>query len=213
MSLNSTLCVAILLYDGVSATDAVGPHEALSCIPGARVHFVADTIGPKQTNTRCLSLTADASLAQIPHPDIVVIPGGEILSQLYNESLLAWLRQVAQSAQWITAIGVGSLLLGSAGLLKNRRATVQVKLKEMLSAFGANYVADSCVQDGTFVTAVGASAGVEMATSLASSFWMRTIYSTSVMQSIPENLSYCNRFPIQNPKSKIQNGIADLTTA
>jgi putative intracellular protease/amidase len=119
MSLNSTLCVAILLYDGVSATDAVGPHEALSCIPGARVHFVADTIGPKQTNTRCLSLTADASLAQIPHPDIVVIPGGEILSQLYNESLLAWLRQVAQSAQWITAIGVGSLLLGSAGLLKN----------------------------------------------------------------------------------------------
>jgi putative intracellular protease/amidase len=33
--------IAILLYDRVTALDAVGPYEVLSRMPGASVHFVA----------------------------------------------------------------------------------------------------------------------------------------------------------------------------
>ena len=39
--------IAILIYDGFTALDAVGPYEVLSCLPGAKVHFVSTELGPK----------------------------------------------------------------------------------------------------------------------------------------------------------------------
>jgi hypothetical protein len=38
--------IAILLFDGVTALDAVGPYEVLRSIPGARIRFVAKDPGP-----------------------------------------------------------------------------------------------------------------------------------------------------------------------
>jgi putative intracellular protease/amidase len=42
--------IAILLYDGFTALDAIGPYEVLSRIPGAHVHFVAKATGPHRTS-------------------------------------------------------------------------------------------------------------------------------------------------------------------
>jgi putative intracellular protease/amidase len=68
--------IAILIYDGFTALDAVGPYEILSCLPKAKVHFVAKDVGPVRTHTKALSFMADFKLPDIPNPDIVVIPGG-----------------------------------------------------------------------------------------------------------------------------------------
>ena len=40
--------IAILIYDGFTALDAIGPYEVLSCLPGAKVHFVSTEVGPKR---------------------------------------------------------------------------------------------------------------------------------------------------------------------
>ena len=48
--------IAILLYEGLTALDAVGPYEVLSRLPFADVLFVAKEAGPKQTDTQSLSL-------------------------------------------------------------------------------------------------------------------------------------------------------------
>ncbi len=58
--------IAILLYDGFTALDAIGPYEVLSCLPDVTVHFIAETVGPKRTDTQALALVADASLAEFP---------------------------------------------------------------------------------------------------------------------------------------------------
>ncbi len=68
--------IAILIYDGFTALDAVGPYEVLSCLPRAKVHFVAKDVGPIRTHTKSLSLMADFKLSALPHPDIVVSLGG-----------------------------------------------------------------------------------------------------------------------------------------
>ena len=39
--------IAILIYDGFTALDAVGPYEVLSCLPEAKVHFISTEVGPK----------------------------------------------------------------------------------------------------------------------------------------------------------------------
>jgi hypothetical protein len=59
--------IALFLYDGMTALDAVGPYGVLARLPGAQVKFVASTPGPKQIDVG-LVLTADASLADVPTP-------------------------------------------------------------------------------------------------------------------------------------------------
>jgi putative intracellular protease/amidase len=66
--------IALFLYDGMTALDAVGPYEVLARLPDAQVKFVASTPGPKKTDVG-LVLTADSSLEDVPAPDIIVIPG------------------------------------------------------------------------------------------------------------------------------------------
>jgi putative intracellular protease/amidase len=66
--------IALFLYDGMTALDAVGPYEVLDRLPNADIKFVASTPGPKKTDVG-LVLTADSSLDDVPTPDIIVIPG------------------------------------------------------------------------------------------------------------------------------------------
>ena len=68
--------IAILLFDRLTALDAVGPYEVLSRLPDAKVTFVATEAGPKRTDTDALALVADATLADVPRPDILLVPGG-----------------------------------------------------------------------------------------------------------------------------------------
>ena len=67
--------IAIPIFDQVTALDAIGPYEVLSRLPGAEVVFVSFEVGPVRTDTRMLALNADASLDDVPSPDIVVHPG------------------------------------------------------------------------------------------------------------------------------------------
>ena len=57
--------IVILLFDKVTALDAIGPYEALSRLPGAKVHFVAKEAGPVRTDNGMLGLVADAAIAHV----------------------------------------------------------------------------------------------------------------------------------------------------
>ena len=117
--------VAILLYDGFTALDAVGPYEVLSCLSDVRVQFIAETAGPKRADTQALALVADASLGEVPHPDILLIPGGNAgtVAAAKNESILAWVRQAHATSRLTTSVCTGAFVLGAAGVLQDRRAT------------------------------------------------------------------------------------------
>ena len=53
--------IAIALYQGVTALDAIGPYEALRSLPHSQVTFVSSRRGPVRTDTRMLALGADAT--------------------------------------------------------------------------------------------------------------------------------------------------------
>jgi putative intracellular protease/amidase len=53
--------IAIALYHGVTALDAIGPYEPLSRLPGAEIHFVGADVGPKRSDTDALTLVAAAA--------------------------------------------------------------------------------------------------------------------------------------------------------
>src|SRR5690242_18823091 len=100
--------IAIVLYDRFTALDAVGPYETLGRLPDADTVFVAERTGPVRSDTGRLALTADRSLAEVPHPDIVVVPGGPGQSdQMDNPVLLDWLRTADATSLWTTSVCTG----------------------------------------------------------------------------------------------------------
>jgi transcriptional regulator GlxA family with amidase domain len=160
--------IAILLYDRFTALDAVGPYEVLVRLPGATVVFAAERPGPVRADTGMLALTADAALADVPHPDIVLVPGGPGQDEQMSEGAVhRWLRAADATSSWTTSVCTGSLILAAAGLLAGRRATSHWMALDQLGKFGVTPVSQRVVIDGKFITAAGVSAGIDMALGLA----------------------------------------------
>ena len=160
--------IAILIFDRLTALDAVGPYEVLSRLPGAELSFVAKEPGPKRTDTGALALTADRSLDELPNPDLVLVPGGEgNRSLLDDDEVLGWLRGAHRGSTWTTSVCTGALVLGAAGILDGLRATTHWAFRERLREFGAKPVAERVVIEGKVITAAGVSAGIDMALHLA----------------------------------------------
>ncbi|MFE0801003.1 DJ-1/PfpI family protein [Streptomyces sp. NPDC058812] len=159
--------IAIVLFDRFTALDAVGPYETLGRLPDAETVFVAERTGPVRTDTGNLALTADRSLADVPAPDIVVVPGGPGQTpQMDNGALLDWLRTADATSTWTTSVCTGSLLLAAAGLLEGRRATSHWLALDFLKRFGVEPTGDRVVTDGKYVTAAGVSSGIDMGLTL-----------------------------------------------
>ncbi len=160
--------IAILLFDQLTALDAVGPYEVLRGLPDADLRFVAADPGVKRTDHGALAIQVDHALTDVPSPDVIVVPGGpgEAIARK-DERVLDWLRTADATATWTTSVCTGSLLLGAAGLLEGKRATSHWTALEALRAFGAEPTEERVVVEGKVVTAAGVSSGIDMALWLA----------------------------------------------
>ena len=115
--------IAIALFEHCTALDAVGPYEVLSRIPGATVHMTGAKRTSVRTDTGMLGLQVDTTYAEIPAPDILLVPGG--LGQRDHRDgsdLHEWLHEADRHTTWTTSVCTGSLLLGAAGMLDGRQA-------------------------------------------------------------------------------------------
>ncbi|WP_217552464.1 DJ-1/PfpI family protein [Streptomyces sp. GbtcB6] len=158
---------AIVLFDRFTALDAVGPYETLGRLPDSEVVFVAEEAGPVRTDNGNLALIADRTLAEVPHPDVVVVPGGPGQTpQMTNQVLLDWIRTADATSTWTTSVCTGSLLLAAAGLLEGRRATSHWLALDELRKYGAEPTGERVVTDGKYVTAAGVSSGIDMGLAL-----------------------------------------------
>src|SRR4051794_13210593 len=160
--------IAIPIFDRLTALDAIGPYEVLSRLPEARVRFVADEPGPKAADTRMLSLVAEASLEEVPSPEVLVVPGGFGTRPLMqDERMLDWIRGVHETSEWTTSVCTGSLLLAAAGLLEGLEATTYWASLDVLEQYGAKPTQKRVVEQGKIITAAGVSSGIDMALTLA----------------------------------------------
>ena len=160
--------IAFLIFDKFTALDAIGPYEVLSRLPGAELSFVAKRAGKQRSDARALAVSADLSLAELPDPDLLLVPGGEGNRPLMaDDEVLDWVRTAHSGSTWTTSVCTGAFVLGAAGLLDGKRATTHWVYRDRLAEFGADAVAERYVIDGKVATAAGVSAGIDMALELA----------------------------------------------
>ncbi|MEV7192467.1 DJ-1/PfpI family protein [Streptomyces sp. NPDC093510] len=164
------LHVAILLYDGFTALDAVGPYEVLCRVPGVRVTMVGHEAGPIRTDTGELSLIAERAMRHVRHADVLVIPGGGqrgTTAMMEDTAVHEWIRRIHRRSVWTTSVCTGSLILGAAGLLRGLPATTFWGSRPYLAEVGATFTPGRFVEAGKIITAAGVSAGIDMGLHLA----------------------------------------------
>lgn len=164
--------VAILLYDGFTALDAVGPYEVLCRVPDTSVVTVAKRVGPVRTDTGVLGLVADRTLRQVRQADVLLVPGAGnrgVIAAMEDEETVDWVRRLHQGTTWTVSVCTGALILGAAGLLRGVPATTYWASRDYLeTTFGALPAPGRFVESGKIITAGGVSAGIDMALHLAS---------------------------------------------
>ena len=162
------MLIAIPLFDRFTALDAVGPFQVLVGLPGATTIFVAERPRDVTDDTGVLTVGVKESFADVPHPDIIVVPGGPgQANQMDGSPLRDWLIAADQTSTWTTSVCTGSLILAGAGLLDGRQATTNWLAMDELARHGAKPREERYVFDGKYVTAAGVSAGIDMALALA----------------------------------------------
>ena len=109
------------------------------------------------------------TLVDLPaNVDALIVPGGSTaLNVARSPMVLTWLQEASARAQWVASVGSGSVLLGAAGLLHHRLATSHWLTRELLPTFGAQQGGQRVVIDSPFITAASATAGIDLALTLA----------------------------------------------
>src|SRR3954467_12074768 len=119
--------IAIVAFDNMAALDAIGPFEVLAHLPDACVTWVGLEVGVKRTEEGGKGgggINADAAIEELPHPDVIVVPGGHGEQALRgDERFITWLQRGHETSTGTTSVCTVSLLRGAGGLLKGKGAT------------------------------------------------------------------------------------------
>lgn len=165
-----TTTIAIVLFERLTALDAIGPYEILQRLPDTDIVFVGHDRGTVRSENGYLGLVVDATFAEVPRPDVLVVPGGiGSRALLADDVVLDWVRGAHATSTYTTSVCTGSLVLAAAGLLDGCTAATHWSCHDELRALGARPVADRVVEhlDRRVITAAGVSSGIDMALRLA----------------------------------------------
>jgi cyclohexyl-isocyanide hydratase len=180
-----TLHIGLLLFPKVQQLDLTGPYDVFATMPGVTVHLIWKHLDPLQSSTG-LTLVPTKTFADCPDLDVICVPGGVGIDALMEDAeTLAFIRQHAANAQYVTSVCTGALVLGAAGLLEGKRATTHWASHGLLEKFGAIPVQERVVRDGNLMTGGGVTAGIDFALALISE-----VFDADKAQTIQLQLEY-----------------------
>lgn len=174
--MDRTLSVAILMFNDVEVLDFAGPFEVFSVASRvarrdgdfAFAPFTVALVSKSGGMVRArhgLDLAVNASLADTPAPDVLIVPGGVVTKPLGDDTILEWIRQAHRTSTITASVCTGAFLLAKAGLLEGLAATTHWEDIAGLRAAAPNTEVREgvpFVEQGKIVTSAGISAGIEM---------------------------------------------------
>ena len=171
--------VAFLIMDGVYNTELTAPFDIFQhtiyrdSIKPMNVFMVADTHEPV-TSFEGIRMLPDFNYLkdELPRIDILVVPSAEhhLDSDLENEAMINFVKEVSKTAQFVTSHCDGAFVLAKARLLDDSESTTFPsdipKYKEMFPQLTVHENV-LFVHDGKFITSAGGAKSFEASLYLA----------------------------------------------
>jgi putative intracellular protease/amidase len=200
--------IAIGLFPQFTALDAIGPYQVFTNLPGADVVVCAAHTGIVSDDENLLHFDVQHTFADVPAPDVLVVPGGVITRRLARDGdpVIDWIRAAHPHTTYTASVCTGSLLLGAAGLLDGLTATTHWASYEVLRSLGAEPTEKRVVEAGKIFTAAGVSSGIDLALTLVA-----RLTGPEVAQAIQLGIEYDPQPPFDaGAPSKAPADIVDL---
>lgn len=165
--------IAIGLYPGFTALDAIGPYQVLANVPGAEVLLCAQRAGRLSDDAGLLHLDIEHTFDEVSAPDVLLVPGGVVTRRLVRDgdAIVDWVGAAHATTTFTTSVCTGALVLGAAGVLDGLDATTHWFAYEELARFGARPTEQRVVRQGKVWTAAGVSAGIDLGLAMAAELW------------------------------------------
>lgn len=171
------LTIGLVLFNQAEELDWVGPFEVFGMArevsgesgpaAGLKIVLISEE-GGLVTGAKGMRVEVDASFAEAPQLDLLLIPGGVgTRTEMANEAMLDFLRKQNAGCEWMTSVCTGSAVLERAGFAQGKRITTHWGYVPVLreTAGESTTVLENVryVRDGNLVTSAGVSAGIDMA--------------------------------------------------
>ena len=117
--------VAIFVHEGVELLDFAGPAEVFAAADHGRA-FNVYTVAVSEneiTSQGFLKIKPQYTLNNCPHPDVIVLPGGNTSIPLGDAQVIQWIGKSSADAEIVMSVCTGAFLLAKAGLLDDKEAT------------------------------------------------------------------------------------------
>lgn len=162
-----TFRIAFVLFPNLTQLDFTAPAQVLARLPGTEVVAAAKIAAPIATGCG-FSITPAVTFAGAAQADLLCVPGGAGAADAIGDAeTLAFVRDQAAGARYVTSVCTGAFLLGAAGLLRGKRATTHWAYRDLLPMVGAEPAAGRAVVDGATITGGGVTAGLDFALAVA----------------------------------------------
>lgn len=161
--------IGFLIYPEVIQLDVMGAYQVLAFPPNTQVHLVWQTPQPIISNEG-VTLTPTITFENCPPLDVICVPGGGMgqIAAMRDPAILSFLREQSTTAQYVTSVCTGSLILAAAGLLQGYQATCHWAFREQLGMLGVEVVPQRVVIDRNRITGAGVTSGIDFGLTLLS---------------------------------------------
>lgn len=159
--------IGFVVFNGITFLDFIGFYDVVN-----RLNWFEETKGTtwdicglseEISDESGLTIKVNRIKPDLSEYDLLFVPGGMGTRKLrFDGECISWLRQAGQ-VQYIVSVCTGSLLLGAAGFLKNKKATTHPNAYELLEPYCKEVVKARIVRDGNVITAGGVSTSIDLA--------------------------------------------------
>jgi cyclohexyl-isocyanide hydratase len=159
----------MLIYPRMTALDLIGPQTFLSALMNVQVHLLWKESALIVTDSG-IPIHSTATFSECPKTlDVLFVPGGAAgtVAVMEDQDVLAFVADRGARAKYVTSVCTGSLVLGSAGLLKGYKATSHWSVRDVLPLLGAEPVSQRVVVDRNRITGAGVTSGIDFGLVLA----------------------------------------------
>jgi transcriptional regulator GlxA family with amidase domain len=159
--------LAFVLFDGLTMLDFIGFYDPVTRLKSMDLvpDFSWDLCGltADLQDDRGFTFRVDRIHPDLSAYDAIFVPGGMATRDLMKDEnvFLPWLR-TAEPCRAKVSVCTGSLLLGSAGVLKGKKATTHPNAVDLLRPLCGGVLPDRVVRDGDLWSGGGVSSSLDL---------------------------------------------------